>query len=59
MRRQLFRFLSGTQAVTSIEYALVASLIVLVIATGVALLGSNFERLFNTMAQTVVEAIRK
>lgn len=57
--RSLNRLFHENDGVSSIEYALLAALIVLVIAAGAVLLGSNLEVLFNGMANDIVEAVHK
>lgn len=44
-------------AVTAIEYALLASLIAVLAMTGIAALGSEVERMWQGIAQKVVEAL--
>jgi len=44
------RFLSDESGATAIEYALLAALIGLVIATGAATLGTTLNNFFNTVA---------
>lgn len=46
------------QGVTAIEYALIASLIVLVIVTGIALLGSNLAALYDQVQTSIVNALQ-
>lgn len=47
------RFLSDESGATAIEYALIAALIGLVIATGAATLGSALNTFFSTVATTL------
>ncbi len=49
-RRLLKSFLLTRDAVTSIEYALIALLIFLVIITGVTLTGTNLKPIFNAVS---------
>jgi len=44
------RFVSDEEGVTAIEYALIASLIAVVIITAVALVGTNITAVFNDIA---------
>lgn len=46
------------QGVTAIEYALIASLIVLVIVTGIALLGTNLAALYDQVQTSIVNALQ-
>ncbi len=48
--RRLQAFISSRDAVTSIEYALIALLIFLVIVTSVALTGTNLKPIFNAVS---------
>jgi pilus assembly protein Flp/PilA len=49
-------FLKGDDAVTAIEYGLIAALIGLVIIGGITVLGTNLETKFNSIATSVGSA---
>ena len=49
----LKRFLRNEQGVTALEYALIASLVAVVIIGSVSLLGQNVSSVFNTIAGTI------
>lgn len=55
---KLIEFLRDSRGVTSIEYALLASLIFLVIVSAVGLLGSNLGELYNQVMISIVNALR-
>ena len=48
----------NARGVTAIEYALIASLIVLVIITGIALLGTNLAALYDQVQTSIVNALQ-
>ena len=48
------RFLNNEEGVTAIEYALIASLIAVVLIAGATLVGTNLNALFNTIAGKLV-----
>ncbi len=50
------KFLKGDDAVTAIEYGLIAALIGLVIIGGITVLGTNLETKFNSIATSVGSA---
>lgn len=50
LRNFLNKFVKQEAAVTAIEYALIASLIAIVIITAVKLVGTNLTAVFNTIA---------
>ena len=49
-------FLKGDDAVTAIEYGLIAALIGLVIIGGITVLGTNLETKFNSIATSIGSA---
>ena len=49
----LQRFVSDEEGVTAIEYALIASLIAVVIIAAVTLTGQNVSAVFNTVAAAI------
>jgi pilus assembly protein Flp/PilA len=50
LRGIISKFVKQESAVTAIEYALIASLIAIVIITAVKLVGTNLTAVFNTIA---------
>ncbi len=50
LRNIIRKFVKEDSAVTAIEYALIASLIAIVIITAVKLVGTNLTAVFNTIA---------
>ena len=50
MRRVFFRFFRGEAGATAIEYALIASLIAVVIIGGVTAVGTGLSSTFNTVS---------
>jgi pilus assembly protein Flp/PilA len=51
--RSFYRFLSNTDGATAIEYALLASLIAVVIITGVTAVGTSVTSIFNSVANSL------
>ena len=51
--RNIFRFLSNTEGATAIEYAFLASLIAIVIITGVTAVGTSVTGVFNSVANSL------
>jgi pilus assembly protein Flp/PilA len=51
-------FLHDSKGVTSIEYALIASLIFLVIVSAVGLVGTNLGELYNQVLTSIVNALQ-
>jgi len=49
----IYRLYRENSAVTAIQYALIAALIVLVIGAGIKLLGTNANSTFNSVATSV------
>lgn len=47
------RFIKDERGVTSIEYALIASLVALVIVVGLSLLGGNVGDLYNNVSEKI------
>ncbi|MGV2290629.1 Flp family type IVb pilin [Trinickia sp. YCB016] len=56
-REFVTRFLQDEQGVTAIEYALIASLIVLVIIVSVGLLGTSVTNLYNQIETQLAAAL--
>lgn len=56
-RFSLRNFLIDTQGVTSIEYALLASLIAMVVLTGIVSVGDAVNGLWQNVATSVINAI--
>lgn len=54
---KISNFLRICSAVTSIEYALLASLIAMVILSAVTLVGSNLGELYNQTMTSIVNAL--
>ena len=54
LRSFINRFLNNEEGVTAIEYALIASLIAVVLIAGATLVGTNLNALFNTIAGKLV-----
>ena len=54
---RIMRFLQAENGVTSIEYALMATLIAMAIIAGVTLLGSNVHTTYENIAAEVSEAL--
>jgi len=50
MREAFFRFVKERGGATAIEYALIASLIAVVIITGVTAVGTSLSSTFNTVS---------
>ncbi len=57
LKSELMQLLRQEDAVTSIEYALVAALIVLAIVVAVGVLGTTVQTLYEDVADQVVAAI--
>ncbi len=53
MLKQFHRFIVAESGVTSIEYALIASLIAMVIISSVSAVGTNLIPIFNAVAKGV------
>jgi pilus assembly protein Flp/PilA len=53
MRQFAYRIAVEREAVTALEYALIAALVAVVIIGGVSLLGSNVSKVFSTVAHTI------
>lgn len=51
--RNILRFLSSTEGATAIEYALIASLIAMVIIGGITAVGTNLTGVFGSVANSV------
>lgn len=49
----IVRFIKDEGGVTSIEYALIASLVALVIVVGLSLLGGNVGDLYNSVSEKI------
>ena len=58
LNRAVSAFARGESGVTSIEYALIGSLIAVVIVTSVANVGSAVSELYELVAEKVVEAVQ-
>ncbi|MCK4621465.1 MAG: Flp family type IVb pilin [Desulfuromonadales bacterium] len=54
---RVMRFLQAAEGVTSIEYALIASLIAMAIVAGVTSLGTAVETNYTDIATNVTEAL--
>ena len=54
LRSFINRFLNNEEGVTAIEYALIASLIAVVLIVGATAVGNNLNALFNTIAGKLV-----
>lgn len=50
MIKQFVKFLKDEDGVTSVEYAIMAALIALVVIAGATILGNNTNATFNTVA---------
>lgn len=53
----LVRFIFRSRAVTSIEYALVAALIALMIVSAITLVGTNLAALYDQVMNSIVAAL--
>ncbi len=53
MIKQFVKFLKDEDGVTSVEYAIMAALIALVVIAGATLLGNNTNDTFNTVADVI------
>ena len=51
--RTFHRFLKNTDGATAIEYAIIASLIAIVIITGVTSVGTSLTGIFNNVANSL------
>lgn len=51
--RGIYRFLGNTDGATAIEYAFIASLIAIVIITGVTAVGTSVTGIFNNVANSL------
>jgi pilus assembly protein Flp/PilA len=51
--KKLFRLIKDNRGVTALEYALIASLVGLVVIGGVSLLGTNLTAVFSKVATSV------
>lgn len=58
MKQRLFRILQSTSAVTSIEYALLASLIAGIVVIGATTLGDSITQLYAYVRDQVVLALQ-
>jgi pilus assembly protein Flp/PilA len=50
IQKAFYRYIQHEEAVTAIEYALIASLIAIAIITAVTLIGTNVSAAFNTIS---------
>ena len=55
---KLGAFFRDSKAVTSIEYALIAALIFLVIVSAVGLVGTNLGNIYNQVMTSIVNALQ-
>lgn len=55
---KLSAFFRDSRAVTSVEYALIASLIFLVIVSAVGLVGTNLGELYSQVMTSIVNALQ-
>lgn len=53
MRKFAYKIVAEREAVTALEYALIAALVAVVIIGGVSLLGTNVSKVFSTVARTI------
>ncbi len=53
MIKQFIKFLKDEDGVTSVEYAIMAALIALVVIAGATILGNNTNATFNTVAGVI------
>jgi pilus assembly protein Flp/PilA len=53
MIKQFVKFLKDEDGVTSVEYAIMAALIALVVIAGATILGNNTNATFNTVAGVI------
>lgn len=53
IQREIHQYIEQEEAVTAIEYALIASLIAIAIITAVTLVGTNLSTIFTTISSSL------